>query len=125
MAVSLFVEPDGWSREWIPLGIAGSWQWPRCWFVDLSSNCRDHSYRWTLLLPQYGENVCGYDLTNHMSLRDCDSRRSNLFLVRRNCFATNARNDIENIMTIAIKVNNIGKQYKIGAAQQKFQYNMF
>lgn len=28
-------------------------------------------------------------------------------------------------MTIAISVNNIGKQYKIGASQQKFQYNMF
>ena len=28
-------------------------------------------------------------------------------------------------MTTAISVNNISKQYKIGAAQQKFQYNMF
>ena len=28
-------------------------------------------------------------------------------------------------MTIAISVNNISKQYKIGAAQQKFQYGMF
>src|ERR1043165_1437611 len=28
-------------------------------------------------------------------------------------------------MTTAISVKNIGKQYKIGAAQQKFQYNMF
>ena len=28
-------------------------------------------------------------------------------------------------MTIAISVNNLGKQYKIGAAQQKFQYGMF
>jgi lipopolysaccharide transport system ATP-binding protein len=28
-------------------------------------------------------------------------------------------------MTTAISVKNLGKQYKIGAAQQKFQYNMF
>src|SRR4030095_812672 len=28
-------------------------------------------------------------------------------------------------MTTAISVKNISKQYKIGAAQQKFQYNMF
>lgn len=28
-------------------------------------------------------------------------------------------------MTTAISVNNLSKQYKIGAAQQKFQYNMF
>lgn len=28
-------------------------------------------------------------------------------------------------MTIAISVNTISKQYKIGASQQKFQYNMF
>jgi lipopolysaccharide transport system ATP-binding protein len=28
-------------------------------------------------------------------------------------------------MTIAISVQNLGKQYKIGAAQQKFRYNMF
>jgi lipopolysaccharide transport system ATP-binding protein len=28
-------------------------------------------------------------------------------------------------MTTAISVNNLGKQYKIGAAQGKFQYNMF
>jgi lipopolysaccharide transport system ATP-binding protein len=28
-------------------------------------------------------------------------------------------------MTIAISVNNISKRYKIGASQQKFQYNMF
>jgi len=28
-------------------------------------------------------------------------------------------------MTIAISVNNLSKQYKIGAAQQKFQYGMF
>ena len=28
-------------------------------------------------------------------------------------------------MTTAISVKNIGKQYKIGATQQKFQYNMF
>jgi lipopolysaccharide transport system ATP-binding protein len=28
-------------------------------------------------------------------------------------------------MTVAISVKNLGKQYKIGAAQQKFQYNMF
>ena len=28
-------------------------------------------------------------------------------------------------MTTAISVRNLGKQYKIGAAQQKFQYNMF
>ncbi|NWG32938.1 MAG: ABC transporter ATP-binding protein [Chloroflexi bacterium] len=28
-------------------------------------------------------------------------------------------------MTIAISVNNLSKRYKIGAAQQKFQYNMF
>ena len=28
-------------------------------------------------------------------------------------------------MTTAISVKNIGKRYKIGAAQQKFQYNMF
>jgi len=28
-------------------------------------------------------------------------------------------------MTTAISVNNLGKQYRIGAAQQKFRYNMF
>ena len=28
-------------------------------------------------------------------------------------------------MTIAISVKNLSKQYKIGAAQQKFRYNMF
>jgi hypothetical protein len=28
-------------------------------------------------------------------------------------------------MTTAISVNNLSKQYKIGAVQQKFQYNKF
>src|SRR5918996_5080966 len=63
MAACLFLESDGGRGQWISLGTAGDWQWTRPGTLGFSRNFPADPHQRSILLPQYGKNIRGHDLT--------------------------------------------------------------